>query len=86
MISQNIVWLAWPPPLLMTAWRMPSGTWLISRSSCSIGLLCRAGCRLQGLVQVVHVRLVVPAVVDLHRHLVDGRLQGVGGIGQRAAR
>jgi hypothetical protein len=29
MISQNIVWLMWPPPLLRTAVRMSSGTVLI---------------------------------------------------------
>src|SRR5262249_32943958 len=37
----------------------------------------------QRLVQVIDVGLVVPALVDLHRHLVDVRLQGVRGIRQR---
>ena len=67
----------------MTVWRIVSGTLLISRSSCSIGLVCRVGVALQGLVEVVHVGLVMPVVVDLHRHRVDGRLQGVGGVRQR---
>ena len=42
MISQNIEWLAWPPPLLMTFWRIDSGTLLMSRISWSIDLDCRA--------------------------------------------
>src|SRR5262249_9844142 len=37
----------------------------------------------EGLVEVVDVGLVVPAVVDLHRHRVDVRLQGVRRVGQR---
>jgi hypothetical protein len=35
------------------------------------------------LVEVIDIRLMVPAVVDLHRHLVDGGFQGVGRIGER---
>jgi hypothetical protein len=42
MISQNRLWLAWPPPLLMTFWRIDSGTLLMSRISCSMLLLCRS--------------------------------------------
>jgi hypothetical protein len=36
MIVQNSAWLAWPPPLLMTAWRIDSGTVLIARIKSSI--------------------------------------------------
>ena len=37
----------------------------------------------QGLVQVGDVRLVVLAVMDFHRLLVDVRLEGIGRIRQR---
>ena len=37
---------------------------------------------LDRFVEVRHVRSVMFAVVDLHRHLVDGLFEGVGRIGQ----
>ncbi len=76
------MWLACPPPLLITFWRMASGT-LVDLAE---QLLDRLGLQIrvagQGGVEVVHVGLVVLAVVDLHRHLVDGLFQGVGRVGQ----
>src|SRR5262249_53317410 len=43
---------------------------------------CQGRLPLERLVEVVHVRLVVPAVVDLHRHRVDRRFEGIRRIGQ----
>ncbi len=74
----------WPPPLLRTAVRMFSGTMAqLLASSSSIGFAGQVGRRFQRLVQVGDVGVVVFAVVDLHRHLVDVRLQRVGRVGQR---
>jgi hypothetical protein len=44
MISQNIVWLAWPPPLFRTAALMSSGTELIDLSRSSIDFWWSSGC------------------------------------------
>src|SRR5579883_476419 len=41
------------------------------------------GMPLKGRVEVVHVSLVVLAVMNFHRHLVDCCFQGIGRIGQR---
>jgi hypothetical protein len=67
MISQNMVWFTWPPPLLRTAVRMFSGTMaqvvgqqLLERPLQQV----RRG--LQRLVQVVHIRGVVAGVMNLH--------------------
>ena len=46
------------------------------------GLGLQGGVAGQGGVEVVHVGLVVLAVVNLHRHLVDGLLQRVGRVRQ----
>ena len=45
-------------------------------------LFGQVGRRLQRLVQIRHVSVVMLAVMDLHRHLVDVRLQRVGRVGQ----
>ena len=41
---QNFEWFQWPPPLLRTAVRMPSGTVLMSRQSSSTLLPASSGC------------------------------------------
>ena len=83
MISQNIVWLAWPPPLLRTAVRMSSGTVLIALIRSSMLLLLQLGMLLERGVQVVDVRRVMLVVMDLHRLLVDVRLERVVVVRQR---
>ena len=49
-------------------------------------LRLQLGCFLERLVQVGDVRLVMLAVMDFHRLLVDVRLEGIGGIGQGGKR
>ena len=83
MISQNIVWLAWPPPLLRTAVRMSSGTVLMPLSRSSTLLLLQVGVLLERGVQVVDVGRVMLVVVDLHRLFVDVRLERVVVVRQR---
>ena len=39
--------------------------------------------RFQCLIQVGHVSVVMLAVMDLHGHFVDVRLQRIGRVGQR---
>src|ERR1035437_8596376 len=46
------------------------------------GLVRQGGGRFQRFVQVGDIRVMVLAVVDLHRHFVDVRLQRIGRIGQ----
>ena len=48
--------------------------------SFSIGSALKVGLTLEGLVQVVDVRRVVLAVVNLHRLGVDGGFQRVEGV------
>ena len=83
MISQNIVWLTWPPPLLRTAVRMSSGTVLMPFDQILDALALQLGVLLERRVEVVHVRRVVLVVVDLHRLFVDVRLQRVVVVGKR---
>ena len=72
-----------PPPLLRTAVRIFSGTIAqLLASSSSMLLFGQIGSRLQRLVQVGDVSVVVLAVMDLHRHFVDVRLERIGRIGQ----
>ena len=74
----------WPPPLLRTAVRMFSGTMAqLLASSSSMRLVGQVRRGFQRLVQIGHVGVVMLAVMDLHRHLVDVRLQRVGRVGQR---
>ena len=78
MIFQNIEWLMWPPPLLRTAVRMFSGTMAqLFGQQFLDGLAGQVGRRFQRLVQIGHVRLVVLAMVNLHGHFVDVRLQRI---------
>ena len=81
-ISQNSVWLAWPPPLFRTGVRIASGSVSMLASSSSMRLLLEVGVRLERRVQVVDVGAVVLVVMDPHRLLVDVRLQGVVVVGQ----
>ena len=84
MIFQNIEWLMCPPPLLRTAVRMFSGTMAqLLASSSSMRLAGQVGRGFQRLIEVGDVGVVVLAVMDLHRLLVDVRLQGVGRVRQR---
>ena len=86
MISQNMVWLAWPPRLLRTANLML----VVQRIQIAEDVLHLAGAELRiGLGEVVEVgdeRLVVPVVVDFHGPGVDMRLQRVEGVGERRQR
>ena len=60
----------------------PRARWRDLRSRCLDGLRLEAGVAGEGLVEVVHVGLVMPAVVDLHRQRVDVRFERVLGVGQ----
>ena len=44
---------------------------------------CRFGMLLERGVEIVHIRGVVLAVMNLHRLLVDVRLEGVGRVRER---
>ena len=77
MICQNIEWLAWPPPLLRTAVRMSSGTVLMLLQQILDALRLQLGMLLERGVQVGHVGLVMLAVMNLHRLLVDVRFERV---------
>ena len=84
MICQNMVWLAWPPPLLRTERADALGqrvrAWPAARAAASAA----RSPRLRGRgVEIVDVGRVVPAVVDLHRLGVDMRLVLVRRVGQR---
>ena len=81
-VSQNIVWLACPPPLLRTGVRIASGRLSMPAEQLLQRFLLEIGMRLERRVQVLDVRVVVLVVVDPHRLLVDVRLQGVVGVGQ----
>ena len=71
-----MVWLTWPPPLLRTAVRMSSGISLMSLISVfDADACCRSGWLSERGVQIGDVRRVVLVVVQLHRLLVDIRLQ-----------
>ena len=83
MICQNIVWFTWPPPLLRTAVRMSSGTRVDAADQILGALLLQLGMLLQRGVQVVHVRRMMLVVVNLHRLLVDVRLERGVVVGQR---
>ena len=83
MISQNIVWFAWPPPLLRTGradvfgHRVDACEQFLDRLRMQLGMLVERG------VQVGHVRLVVLAVMNLHRPRVDVRFERVESVGKR---
>ncbi len=84
MIFQNIEWLMWPPPLLRTAVRMFSGTMAqLLRQQFLHGLAGQIGRRFQRFVQIGDIGVVVFAMVDFHRHLIDVWLQSIGCVGQR---
>ena len=83
MICQNIEWFAWPPPLLRTAVRMSSGTVLMPLQQILDALRLQLGMLLERGVQVGDVGVVMLPVMDLHRLLVDVRLERIGGVGKR---
>jgi hypothetical protein len=71
---QNSEWFQWPPPLLRTAVRMSSGT-PPGRERSSRLFVVQLGVLLERGVQVGHVRLVMLAVMNLHRLRVDVRFE-----------
>ena len=77
MICQNMEWLTWPPPLLRTAVRMPSGTAFRSLDQVFERLAFEVGALLERLVEVVHIRGMVLVVMDFHRLRVDVGFEGV---------
>ena len=81
-IFQNTVWLTWPPPLLRTAVRMSSGTADRFANQVLGALALQLGMLLERRVEVVHIRLVMLAVVNLHRLRVDVRLERGEVVGQ----
>ena len=75
-ISQNIVWLTWPPPLFRTGVRIASGSASMLAMSSSTDFFCRSGCGSSAAFRLVTYARVVLVVMDPHRLLVDVRLQG----------
>ena len=86
MICQNIEWFTWPPPLLRTAVRMSSGTRVDVAKQILDALRLQLGMLLERRVQVGDVRLVMLAVMNLHRLLVDVRFERIGRVGERRKR
>ena len=86
MICQNIEWFAWPPPLLRTAVRMSSGTVLMCANQILDALRLQIGMLLERGIQVVDVGLMMLAVMNLHRLLVDVRFERVGRVRKRRKR
>ena len=52
-VSQKSEWLAWPPPLLRTTVRIPSGTFSRSAISFSTGRAARSACASSALLTLV---------------------------------
>ena len=53
------------------------GDQLLDRLALQLGILLERG------IEIVHIRLMMLAVMDLHRLLVDERLERVVGVGKR---
>ena len=86
MICQKIEWFQCPPPLLRTAVRTASGTVFTLLHQIVERLARELGRLLDRRVQVVDVRLMMLAVMDLHRLRVDVRLERGEIVGKRGKR
>ncbi len=79
MISQKSEWFAWPPSVVADGALLVGGQDLEVREDLLDGAVGPLGA-LERRVGLVHVGLVVLVVVELHRRLVDRRLERVVGV------
>ena len=82
-IFQKKEWFQWPPPLLRTGPRMASGTdaQILDDLFERFGL--ERGVAGDGLVQIVHISLVMTVMMNFHGQRVKVRFERVLGVRQR---